>query len=145
MTTKTPTLKKRSWQGAALVREIIDGDTLKCDVDLGFKIWITTNVRVHGCNSPELPTRLGILAKDFTEACVKIGDVVSLDSKRIDKYGRPEAAVTLPDGRDLGALLIGSGHASAADDRGNLQTAESQPGVLPGLAPRDTRSNTAHQ
>ncbi len=145
MPLKPTLLKKRSWQGAALVREIIDGDTLKCDVDLGFKIWITTNVRVHGCNAPEMDTSLGVLAKDFTEACVKVGDIVSLDSKRLDKYGRPEAAITLPDGRDLFSLLTGSGHAVACDDSMKPTQTNSQPGLLPGLAANPTRENLAHQ
>ncbi len=145
MTALPKTAKRKSWQGAAVVVEIIDGDTLKCQVDLGFKISLLTNVRIHGCNSPELPTPLGVLALNFTRSLVHVGDILTLDSKRLDLYGRAEAVVTLGDGSDLGARLIGSGHASPADDRGNLPTKESQPGTLPGLAPTSSRENRAHQ
>jgi endonuclease YncB( thermonuclease family) len=145
MNSKAITPKKKSWQGHALVVEVLDGDTIKCQIDLGFKISLLTNVRVHGCNSPELPTPLGVLALNFTRGLITPGDILTLDSKRLDLYGRAEAVVTLPDGSDLGTRLLGSGHAVPADDRGNLPTKENQPGLLPGLAPRDTRSNTAHQ
>ncbi len=145
MTYKPKDAKKRSWQGAAVVVEIIDGDTIKCQVDLGFKISLLTNVRVHGCNSPELPTPLGVLALDFTRALIAPGDVLTLDSKRLDLYGRAEATVTLADGSDLASRLIGSGHAQPANDRGNLPEKESQPGVLPGLAPPSGRENLAHR
>jgi endonuclease YncB( thermonuclease family) len=145
MTYKPKDAKKRSWQGAALVVEVLDGDTIKCQVDLGFKVSLLTNVRIHGCNSPELPTPAGVLALNFTRGLVNIGDVLSLDSKRLDLYGRAEAIVTLTDGSDLATRLIGAGHAQLANDRGNLPTAESQPGTLPGLAPTSTRENLAHR
>ncbi len=145
MSYKPKDAKKRSWQGAAVVVEVIDGDTLKCQVDLGFKISLLTNVRVHGCNSPEIPTPLGVLALNFTRSLVQVGDVLTLDSKRLDLYGRAEAVVTLPDGSDLATRLLGSGHAQTADDRGNLQNKESQPGTLPGLASPTGRENLAHR
>lgn len=145
MTALPKSPKKKSWQGAAVVVEIIDGDTLKCQVDLGFKISLLTNVRVYGCNTPELPTPAGVLALNFTRSLINAGDILTLDSKRLDLYGRAEAVVTLSDGSDLGTRLLGSGHASPANDRGNLPTKESQPGVLPGLALRNTRENLAHQ
>ncbi len=145
MSYKPVSPKKRSWQGAAVVVEVIDGDTIKCQVDLGFKISLLTNVRIHGCNSPELPTPLGVLALNFTRSIVKINDVITLDSKRLDLHGRAEAVVTLSDGSDLATRLIGSGHAAPADDRGNLPTKENQPGTLPGLASLTGRENLAHR
>ncbi len=145
MTYKPATPKKKSWQGRALVLDIIDGDTLKCEIDLGFKISLTTNVRVLGCNCPELPTPEGVRALNFTRTLLTIGDIVTVDSKRLDLYGRAEAVITLADASDLGARLIGSGHAVRATDRGNITQKESQPGVLPGLASNSSRENTAHQ
>jgi endonuclease YncB( thermonuclease family) len=145
MSYKPVSPKKKSWQGAAVVVEVIDGDTIKCQVDLGFKISLLTNVRVAGCNSPELPTPAGVLALNFTRSLVQPGAVLTLDSKRLDLYGRAEAVVTLADGSDLAARLLGSGHASPANDRGNLPNKESQPGTLPGLAPTTGRENLAHR
>jgi endonuclease YncB( thermonuclease family) len=145
MSYKPKDAKKRSWQGAAIVVEVLDGDTIKCQVDLGFKVSLLTNVRIHGCNSPELPTPAGVLALDFTRGLIAPGDVLTLDSKRLDLYGRAEAMVTLTDGSDLATRLMAAGHAVAANDRGNLPEKESQPGVLPGLAPPTGRENLAHR
>ncbi len=145
MSYQTKDAKKRSWQGAAVVVEVIDGDTLKCDIDLGFKVSMRANVRVLGCNSAELPTPAGVLALNFTRGLIAPGDVLTLDSKRLDLYGRAEAVVTLADGSDLATRLIGAGHAQLANDRGNIQTNESQPGTLPGLAPTTGRENLAHR
>jgi endonuclease YncB( thermonuclease family) len=145
MSYKPKDAKKRSWQGAAVVVEIIDGDTIKCDIDLGFKVSMRANVRVLGCNSEELPTPAGVLALNFTRSLVQVGDVLTLDSKRLDLYGRAEAVVTLTDGSDLATRLMAAGHAQPANDRGNIQTNESQPGVLPGQAPTTGRENLAHR
>jgi endonuclease YncB( thermonuclease family) len=145
MSYKPVSPKKKSWQGAAVVVEILDGDTIKCQVDLGFKVSLLTNVRVHGCNSPELPTPAGVLALNFTRGLIAPGDVLTLDSKRLDLYGRAEAVVTLADGSDLSSRLMTAGHAVPANDRGNLPTVESQPGVLPGLASPTGRENLAHR
>jgi endonuclease YncB( thermonuclease family) len=136
-------LKKRSWQGAAEVLEIVDGDTLKCDVDLGFKVRMTTNVRVHGCNCPELPTPAGVRALAFTQTLVRPGEVVQLDSKRLDKFGRPVCQITLADGRDLATLLLTSGNAIPADSSGNLDPTKKGAGEQPGPLFPNTPQNTA--
>ena len=41
----------------AILRRIVDGDTLICDVDLGFKVYTTQRVRLWGINTPETRTR----------------------------------------------------------------------------------------
>jgi endonuclease YncB( thermonuclease family) len=120
MSTPAPTTKKKSWQGKAEVLMVIDGDTFKVFVDLGFQIFTRLNVRVHGINCPELSEKWGISARDFTAMLLKPGEIVTLDSKRLDLHGRAEAIVTLPDGRDLSKVLLEAGHAVPANDRGNL-------------------------
>ncbi len=115
--------KVKSWQGAATVLQLIDGDTFKADIDLGFKIRITSNVRVYGCNAPELPTPAGVKALSFLQTVLRPGHLVTLSSKRLDKFGRAEATVTLPDGRDLATLMLNSGNAVPADSAGTLVTA----------------------
>jgi endonuclease YncB( thermonuclease family) len=135
--------KLKSWQGAATVQELIDGDTFKADIDLGFKIRITTNVRVFGCNAPELPTPAGLKALAFIKTVLRPGEIVTLSSKRLDKFGRAEATVTLADGRDLTNLMLTSGNAIPADSTGNLPQKNEQPGTLPGLPTSPTPQNTA--
>jgi endonuclease YncB( thermonuclease family) len=113
-------MKVKSWQGKAEVLEIVDGDTIKVFVDLGFNIFTRLKVRVAGCDAPEINTAAGLAARNFTAQLLQPGAVVTLNSKRLDLYGRAEAIVTLPDGRDLSDLLIAAHHAVPATDRGNL-------------------------
>jgi endonuclease YncB( thermonuclease family) len=113
-------LKTRTWQGRAEVLEVHDGDTFKALIDLGFNITVRTNVRVAGANAAELPTPPGIQARTYLAALLPAGSIVTLDSKRLDKYGRCEAVVQLPDGRDLKQLLLSSGLAVPADSNGNI-------------------------
>jgi endonuclease YncB( thermonuclease family) len=113
-------MKTKSWQGKAEVLEVHDGDTFKVFVDLGFSIYARIPVRVHGINAPELLTTGGIAAKVYLQQLLQPGALVTLNSRRIDLHGRAEADVQLGDGRDLAALMLASGHAVPADDRGNL-------------------------
>jgi endonuclease YncB( thermonuclease family) len=99
---------------------LLDGDTFKAYVDLGFGIYFRANVRLLGVNSPELPTLEGIAAAAMLGRFLHIGDVVTITSKRLDLHGRAEALVTLADGRDVGALMLAAGAAVPANDRGNL-------------------------
>jgi endonuclease YncB( thermonuclease family) len=136
-------MKRKTWQGWAEVDEVIDGDTIKAQIDLGFKIWFKTNIRVAGINAPELPSAPGLKALAFLKTQVRPGDILQVDSKRLDKYGRAEATITLADGRDLATLMLNSGNAQPADAGGVLRPNESQPGHLPGLAPTAAATNTA--
>jgi endonuclease YncB( thermonuclease family) len=136
-------MKIKTWQGWATVDEVIDGDTIKAQVDLGFKVWLKTNIRIAGCNAPELPTAPGIRALEYLKSVVQPGAVLQVDSKRLDKYGRAEATITLADGRDLATLMLTSGNAVPADSSGNLLQKENQPGVLPGLVQSAAATNTA--
>ncbi len=113
-------VKTKSWQGRAEVLEVHDGDTFKALIDLGFNITVRTNVRVAGANAAELPTQPGLQALVFLKSLLQPGSIVTLDSKRLDKYGRCEAIVLLPDGRDLTHLLLSSGLAAPADSNGNI-------------------------
>jgi endonuclease YncB( thermonuclease family) len=113
-------MKVKSWQGKAEVLEIIDADTIKVFVDLGFNVFTRLKVRVAGCDAPEINTVPGLAAKNFTQQLLQPGAIITLNSKRLDLYGRAEAIVTLADGRDLSTLLIAAHHAVPATDRGAL-------------------------
>lgn len=55
---------------SALIAEVIDGDTLVADIDLGFGIWRKgQHIRLLGCNCPETKGKTldaGLQAKAFT-------------------------------------------------------------------------------
>ena len=75
----------------ATVVRIVDGDTLYLDVDLGFFIRMTMDVRLKGINTPEIrgPEReAGLKSKTFVEAAIPPGTLVVIDSTKAEKYGR---------------------------------------------------------
>lgn len=110
-------------------------------VDLGFRMYLETpgghdsiatasaagvhlftemNVRLFGYGAPELDEEAGRASLAFLLRLIPPGTTVRLESKRLDKYGRCEAVVTLNDGRDLGELLLHTGMVRQADSRGYL-------------------------
>lgn len=96
-----------------------DGDTFNADVDLGCRVHWQGHVRCAGYNAPEVTgasKAAGLEAAAYVRTLLDTGAVVHLDSHafqpdELDNFGRMLATVTLPDGRDLAALMIGTGHA----------------------------------
>lgn len=92
----------------------LDGDTI---VMLSGEI-----VRIENVDTPEIncmcarECRLALRAFSITRDATA-GGVDLVRRPRPDRYGRTLARVVLPDGRDLGALLIASGFARAWDGR----------------------------
>lgn len=79
-----------------LVTRVIDGDTVVCDVDLGFGVWMRSLVfRLYGLNAPEmrgLSRERGQASKSYLEDIFERGSslgctVVTHKDKR-EKYGR---------------------------------------------------------
>ena len=64
----------------AIVDRVVDGDTIKCTVDLGFSTWKKITVRMEGINTPESRTRdleekkLGLAAKDRLKEILELND-----------------------------------------------------------------------
>lgn len=82
----------------AIVRRVIDGDTVVVDVDLGWNTWLHgEHIRLLGINAPELNTPQGPGSLDFLEGLIeRYGEVcdgdravilVSVKDRR-EKYGR---------------------------------------------------------
>jgi micrococcal nuclease len=46
------------------VIDVHDGDTVRLDVDCGFRMWFRGPFRLRGINAPELPTPEGVAARD---------------------------------------------------------------------------------
>ena len=66
----------------------VDGDTVDCEVDLGFHTFIKTRFRLLGINTPERYTELGKTVKQYVEQTFPVGTSVSLKSSRTGKFGR---------------------------------------------------------
>lgn len=79
----------------AEILKIIDGDTIKLNIDLGFRTFIVANCRIFGVNAPEINSKDEEIklkadeAKDWVENELFIGQIVTIYSKKLDKYGRP--------------------------------------------------------
>jgi len=88
----------------ARVTRIVDGDTIKCDIDLGFDMFLTNQtVRLYGIDAPESRTKdkeekyYGTLAKDFLNDYCPKGTVIKLRT-HLDKKGKF--------GRILGDIIV---------------------------------------
>jgi len=102
----------------AYVEKVIDGDTLKVRIDLGFEMWNRQVVRLRDIDTPEVGTKAGDAAKAFVQSLLKEAAHVIIRSSRSDKYDRYLADVFIPgihpEGEGdvfLNNLLITEGHA----------------------------------
>ena len=98
----------------AWVSRVLDGDTFKAVVDLGFGITTVQTLRLRAIDAPELKTRDGQEAKEFVEKLLKPGTPVSIRTSRSDKYDRYLVDVFVTDpksGEDqyLNSLLLEKG------------------------------------
>jgi len=77
------------------VVDVIDGDSVRIDIDLGFEHWVVNqNVRMFGLNAPEIRTRdlhekeIGLKVKAWVEEKFKEnGDYCYMES-HYDKSGK---------------------------------------------------------
>lgn len=95
---------------------IFDGDTFAGRVQLQDDIQITVRVRLMNVDTPEIHGQCAReidganRARDRLAALMPVGSTVDLRDIRDDKYlGRIDAHVILPDGRDVGQILIDEG------------------------------------
>jgi endonuclease YncB( thermonuclease family) len=103
------------WTVPAHLVRIVDGDTIVCELDLGWNIHLTGTIRLLGINAPEMRTPEGVAARDFLATQVAPGDPVVVVSTRLlgntEKYGRCLASVRLASGADISTTMLSTGHA----------------------------------
>jgi endonuclease YncB( thermonuclease family) len=104
-----------TWTVPARVSRVIDGDTLVCDLDLGWGLWLhDRRVRLAGVNCPEMNTLEGEAARLYvTELLAEVKWQVTVVSHSLDKYGRVLGEVRLGENEatNLSAFLLADGHA----------------------------------
>ena len=104
----------------ALVVKVIDGDTLRAEIDLGLKAVTRQKLRLSGIDCPELDTAKGREAKAFVEAALKPCDFIIIKSYWSDLHGRyladvfylagePDPAVVAAAGEYLNQRLLDEG------------------------------------
>ena len=86
------------------VTKIVDGDTIKCDIDLGFNIIMSNQtIRLFGIDTPESRTKdleekfYGNISKDFLNDYCPKGSYITLRT-HLDKKGKF--------GRILGEIIV---------------------------------------
>ncbi len=78
---------------AGVVERVVDGDTLKVRIDLGFDVWRVEKIRLRGVDTPELGTPGGKEAKTFVEKTLADTPFVVLRTYKTDRYSRYVADV----------------------------------------------------
>lgn len=92
----------------AIVKRVVDGDTVDVDVDLGLDTWAhDQRIRFINFDAPETRTRdleekkRGLAAKSFLEDHLPVGLEVVLDSQEYKgdkgKYGRILGDIQIPE------------------------------------------------
>ena len=104
----------RTWTVPATVVDVVDGDTIRLDLDLGWHIRYTARARIAAINAPEVRTLAGDAARAYARTLLQPGDQVTFVSAKLDKYGRPLGRLLYGTaGRDFGADMVEHGHATA--------------------------------
>jgi endonuclease YncB( thermonuclease family) len=119
------TLYAGPWKVPAVVERVIDGDTFKALIDVGWGIFHRPKkgirVLAAGGDPFDTPERNDpaayAAANAYARLLLPVGGEVLIASYRIttdvDDFGRTLAAVTLPDGRDYAAVMTAAGHVKA--------------------------------
>lgn len=99
----------------AKVLNVVDGDTVDLEVDVGFDWHFNGRFRLFGINAPERYAIGGREATAHLLSLIPIGSPVLLDSMKDkrDKYGRYLATI-LADGIDVNMKMVQDGHAVLA-------------------------------
>ena len=105
----------------AVIKRVVDGDTVDIDIDLGFGVMLKDErVRIMGIDTPESRTRdltekkFGLAAKERLKQL--LGKKSILKCKEYDskgKFGRILGDFTTNDGRMVTDVLVEEGHAVA--------------------------------
>jgi len=96
---------------------IVDGDTLKLEVDLGFKVRVREVFRLARINAPELLSLEGMQARAFVAEILSTTTALKVSTSRTEKYGRwlaelyYQTKATGAEWHNLNTLMLTSGHA----------------------------------
>ena len=103
------------YQYQAKLLNVVDGDTVDMEVDLGFGVALKQRLRIKGINTAELHSpieeerTLAFKAKNFVESTIHLGSSYMIDTYKDDKYGRLLADIHVTKEMTLGVMLISVG------------------------------------
>ncbi len=90
---EAPRARKERFAYVAYLTNVVDGDTIVVDVDLGFNVFVEQRLRLRGIDAPEINSPEGIEAKIFLEERLKRSRKIVIKTYGNDKYGRRLADV----------------------------------------------------
>lgn len=99
---------------AATVLKVYDGDTITCDIDLGFGIHKIERIRLAEINAPEVRGKhkeAGLVSRDYLRDRILHKAIVLVTAKdKQGKYGRYLGHVYL-DGANINRAMVIDGYA----------------------------------
>ena len=110
------------YQYKAKITRIVDGDTVDCDIDLGFKVILAKQrIRLYGIDTPESRTRdkvekkYGLLAKKYLVDFIEAEDYqITLETAKGSgrgKFRRILGKILNKDGQCANEMMCDIGHA----------------------------------
>lgn len=100
----------------AEVTRVVDGDTVDCNVDLGFRMTARIRFRLSRINAPEVrgeERELGKASAAFLENLLsQHGNCVTIHTEKTGKYGRWLAEIFVGEQQNVNDELVKSGHAT---------------------------------
>jgi len=110
------------YQYRATITRVVDGDTVDCDIDLGFSMVLTKQrIRLYGIDSPESRTRdkeekkYGLLSKAFLQDSINNSGVSLIIQTYKDgrgKFGRILGQLIDSDGNCINDIMCEMGYAA---------------------------------
>ena len=112
------TIGVKMYEYKAIIRRVVDGDTVDITLDLGFDILYNNRIRLYGIDTPETRTRdleekkLGQAAKERVRELCPVGCTVMVKTTKDGrgKFGRILGEIYVGD-VNVNKLLIEEGHA----------------------------------
>lgn len=98
-----------------LSHEVVDGDTVRTELDLGFRIRVDYLARLNGLDAPELNTEAGKAVRDYIRAWCARQQTLTAVSVARDKYEGRYVAEIHGDSEQLNAVLLDKGLARPYD------------------------------
>jgi len=95
----------------ATIDRWVDGDTVELTVDLGFRIYQQTSVRLLGVDTPERGQAGYTPACDYVRMIAPVGSAVVVRTRKdeTEKYGRYLASIWIASGVSVANLLLEEG------------------------------------
>lgn len=112
---------KDSFIRSAVLRHVVDGDTVDLAVDLGFRAWVHLRFRLEGIDTPEMkgPTKpMGVLARQhlYLQLAHKTLTIESMGE--FGKYGGTWMGVIIANGYNVNLKMLHDGYAVAYGGNG---------------------------